>query len=670
MGIFFPKSAIASRIKTSSTVTCSPFVAKLIKKSALFTLATVTAINSLFVGMVWAAPAPSWDTSKAYPAGSTVSYGGNQWQANTSTPAGLAPTGVGDGSKTDRDVLLSRRTGFGRNATGGYAGATYHVNTDSDEAINTDSTHGSLRYALSRPEPLWIVFDGNYTIKVGSYLGLSVSSNKTIDGRGRDITLRGRDLIDPSDNGAAGLLLTNTSNVIIENITLTRFGNPARTQCCNNLPNAIEMHNSNNIWVDHNDLSLTGNKLISMDLGTAGVTISWNHFHDQEQNLQIGNQAAASQDWQQTVTIHHNYFEPGSKNNSGYRHPAVSYGKAHAYNNYMKGWAAFSMRSERWAQLYAENNIFEPGSNLAAIKSMPSGGGANDYCQALNVDINNPYDGSTITGKILAYASVIDIVKGEAPRVTKVEFYLDNVLKATLSARPYQWAWDTSQQSRGNHTLKVVAYDDAGRIASATSTVTVSDHDSPPPPPLYQDPVCHIDDRAGFIKSVGNVTNGAKIDKSLPQAPLTIFNPTSHYTYYAQPADTLLKAALSNYTGAGKSPWKLVVGSTTSGVTSDDASTTDDDTSVLPFSVSLDEPGESPLSGTIKLTATTEGTDNISRVQFLLDGKNLRSDYSGPYTAQLDTTMFTNGTHSLQAIAFDTEGNRVISPQLSVQIQN
>jgi len=59
--------------------------------------------------------------------------------------------------------------------------------------------------------------------------------------------------------------------------------------------------------------------------------------------------------------------------------------------------------------------------------------------------------------------------------VTKVEFYLDGVLKSTDTTSPYSWSWDTTTATNAAHSLVSKAYDAAGNIGtSATVSVTVS----------------------------------------------------------------------------------------------------------------------------------------------------------------------------------------------------
>jgi pectate lyase len=225
-----------------------------------------------------------------------------------------------------------------------------------------DSGAGSLRAAVSGDEPKHVVFAQDMTIQLSS--AVSVGSNTVIDGRGRNILL--------TAPGESGLVMDHVSNVTIESLTLRDFGDTAQT--ANNDPyDAIMINASSDVWIDHNDLSVAGDKLVAVQGGSRGVTVSWNRFHEQEQVFQIGAQAGADTDSVQTVTVHHNYFDA-----TGYRNPVISYGRAHVFNNYYRDWRLYAVRSERTAQVYFERNVLAPGRSPKATQTSPSGNGCND----------------------------------------------------------------------------------------------------------------------------------------------------------------------------------------------------------------------------------------------------------------------------------------------------
>ncbi|KAJ6429067.1 hypothetical protein OIU84_020661 [Salix udensis] len=83
-------------------------------------------------------------------------------------------------------AMAGRAEGFGRFSIGGLHGPLYPVTN------LTDDGPGSLREGCRRREPLWIVFEVSGTINLASQL--SVSSYKTIDGRGQRIKVAGKGL--------------------------------------------------------------------------------------------------------------------------------------------------------------------------------------------------------------------------------------------------------------------------------------------------------------------------------------------------------------------------------------------------------------------------------------------------------------------------------------------
>jgi len=84
--------------------------------------------------------------------------------------------------------------------------------------------------------------------------------------------------------------------------------------------------------------------------------------------------------------------------------------------------------------------------------------------------ITSPAGGATVSGTLTVTGSASDNVG-----VTRVEFYLDGVLKSTDTASPYSWAWDTTAAANGSHTLTTKAYDAVGnRGDSSPVSVTVN----------------------------------------------------------------------------------------------------------------------------------------------------------------------------------------------------
>lgn len=251
--------------------------------------------------------------------------------------------------------LLHARTGFGASVEGGFLGEVVRVTNDADGGP------GSLREAVAGDEPKWVVFDQDMTITLES--PISVGSNTTVDGRERMVTITGP--------GVAGLLIEDATDVILTNLTLRGFGDVGGT-AANDPDDAVLITGSERVWIDHCDLSEAGDKLIAVSAGSRDITISWNRFHDQEQVVQIGNQATRDAG-EQTVTLHHNYFD-----RTGYRNPVASYARVHVYNNVFDDWRLYGVRSQRGAEVFLERNVFVAGRSTRATSVRPGGDGCND----------------------------------------------------------------------------------------------------------------------------------------------------------------------------------------------------------------------------------------------------------------------------------------------------
>ncbi len=85
-----------------------------------------------------------------------------------------------------------------------------------------------------------------------------------------------------------------------------------------------------------------------------------------------------------------------------------------------------------------------------------------------SIAITNPVEGSTVTATVSVTVNASDD-RG----IDKVQFYIDGVCKSTDTASPYSYSWDTTAESGGSHTVKVIAYDTANQTATDQHSVTV-----------------------------------------------------------------------------------------------------------------------------------------------------------------------------------------------------
>ncbi|KAM6547226.1 hypothetical protein CsatB_018902 [Cannabis sativa] len=89
---------------------------------------------------------------------------------------------------SNRKKLADCVLGFGRNTVGGKNGSYYIVTDPSDNNL-VDPLPGTLRHAVTRKKPLWIIFARSMIIRLNEEL--IITSDKTIDARGANVMLFG-----------------------------------------------------------------------------------------------------------------------------------------------------------------------------------------------------------------------------------------------------------------------------------------------------------------------------------------------------------------------------------------------------------------------------------------------------------------------------------------------
>ncbi len=91
------------------------------------------------------------------------------------------------------------------------------------------------------------------------------------------------------------------------------------------------------------------------------------------------------------------------------------------------------------------------------------GSGSGD-ATAPTAAITAPMPGSRVSGTTLVSAAASDNVG-----VSKVEFYVDGMLKGTDTTAPYSYTWDTTAALNASHVLVAKAHDAAGNIGTSAS---------------------------------------------------------------------------------------------------------------------------------------------------------------------------------------------------------
>jgi leucyl aminopeptidase len=93
---------------------------------------------------------------------------------------------------------------------------------------------------------------------------------------------------------------------------------------------------------------------------------------------------------------------------------------------------------------------------------------------APTASVTAPTAGTLVSGTTTISAAASDNVG-----VTKVEFFVDGMLKGTDTTAPYSYAWDSTSALNASHVLVAKAYDAAGNVGTSASVqVTVSNTSS------------------------------------------------------------------------------------------------------------------------------------------------------------------------------------------------
>ena len=207
---------------------------------------------------------------------------------------------------------------------------------------------GSLRECAEKDGAVWILFKKNGKYNLQS--PLRIKSNKTIDGRGRDVRITGM-----------GILTNESSNLIFENLTFTA---PSITVKDTTSRRALSIHNrTHHVWVDHCTFEEYPLILVDVKRSSYAVTLSWNRFENGQSGILFGLEPDIFVDSLQNLTLHHNYFENLEKVGILARH-----GQMHAYNNFFYDVKQAGFECTDSAACYIEGNVFNNETPISVYR--------------------------------------------------------------------------------------------------------------------------------------------------------------------------------------------------------------------------------------------------------------------------------------------------------------
>ncbi|HEY8400402.1 MAG TPA: discoidin domain-containing protein, partial [Cytophagaceae bacterium] len=160
------------------------------------------------------------------------------------------------------------------------------------------------------------------------------------------------------------------------------------------------------------------------------------------------------------------------------------------------GWqtAYFSGQGVRYLRLKVISTI--SGANTCSMAEIKLRG-----CdkKVLSAAITSPLSGASFYTNENVIISA-NAIPSDGKSITKVEFYVDNVLKGTVTTAPYQY--NAGMLTAGSHTLKVIAYETGG--TTATSALV----------PITIVPVVNYDAAISSLQMVALPTCGSSVNAS------------------------------------------------------------------------------------------------------------------------------------------------------------
>ncbi|KAL9678361.1 hypothetical protein QQ045_016205 [Rhodiola kirilowii] len=259
----------------------------------------------------------------------------------------------------NRKKLADCALGFGHNTVGGKYGKFYVVTSAADDDM-VNPKPGTLRHAVTRNKPLWIIFARSMIIRLNQEL--IMTGDKTIDARGANVHIM----------GGAGITIQFVKNVIIHGLhihdTVAGTGGMIRDSEDHvgirtaSDGDGISIFGSSNVWIDHVSMSNCKDGLIDAIMGSTAITISNSHFTHHNDVMLFGASDGYSGDSIMQITVAFNHFGRGLVQ----RMPRVRWGFVHVVNNDYTHWLMYAIGGSRNPTIISQGNRFIAPPNVFA----------------------------------------------------------------------------------------------------------------------------------------------------------------------------------------------------------------------------------------------------------------------------------------------------------------
>jgi hypothetical protein len=279
-----------------------------------------------------------------------------------------------------------------------------------------------------------------------------------------------------------------------------------------------------------------------------------------------------------------------------------------------------------------------------------------------SVTITNPANGATVSGQIIITADASDDIG-----VTQVEFFIDGVSIGadTIGGDVWSASWDTMGYSDGGHTVSAIATDTNSQTSDDLISATVDNSTDYPPSVTITNPA-NGEEVSGQV----DVTADASDDNSVIQVEffvdgVSIGVDTTGGDGWSASWDTTQDSNGGHTVSATATD-------SAAQTSSDSISATVNNVSDNPPSVNITNPADgTSVSGQVNVTADASDDIGVLQVEFFVDGSSIGVDTNGGdgWSASWDTTLYSNGGHSLSATATDTTGQNT-SNYVNVVVDN
>lgn len=294
------------------------------------------------------------------------------------------------------------------------------------------------------------------------------------------------------------------------------------------------------------------------------------------------------------------------------------------------------------------------------------------------VSVTAPIEGTTVSGAAVVFTATASNTIG----IAGVQFKLDGVNIGTeVTAAPYTITVDSRTLAEGAHKITAVARDAKGNSAMSPAVNIVVNNVVPMP-----------DVTVTSLSYASGIFTCTLVNQGTADTPAGISVGVSYwvdgiYQTWGTVHTLPLAAGDTVVVGTDGDPYVIPAGNHTIMVFADDLNRfqeSNESNNQLTTPITI---APTPVGPTISITAPTGGStasgtaltlsaaasDDIGvlGVQFKVDGTNLGAEITtAPYTTTFNTTTVANGSHTITAVARDTDGLTTTSAGVAITVNN